>query len=347
MSAVTRYHPCLDGLRAIAIGLVLAAHAGLRVGRAGALGVDIFFVLSGYLITGLLVRERETYGSIELKAFYLRRALRLFPALLVLITVGALVLSFELHTPTRQLLLGGLVAGAYLTDVLSFTSSTVWAVWGNTWSLSIEEHFYLIWPPLLIFLLRSGRRSAAFLVVGAGALVGFATVMLLAVGSPTAGPARFYFQPQAHAGALLLGCVVALAPVAPRWTRHLAPASLVALAGVALLSPGPQNEVYFQVSIPAVWLLTGAMLLGLEFESLTARALALRPLRRVGVVSYGLYLYHQVVFLVVAQHLHAQRAVVLVVQLAVALLVAELSFRLLESPIRRYGHRSRQPLPTV
>ena len=269
----------------------------------------------------------------------MRRALRLTPALFLLLTVGALVVALEVHPSTRQLVEGSLIAGTYLTDVFTFTSSTAWAVWGNTWSLAIEEHFYLIWPPLLLLLLRGGGRSAARWLVGIAAVIGIATVMLLAVGSPGPGPARFYFQPQAHAGGLLVGCFVALLPQGPRWTRHVAPIALLALVLLALLSPGPQRVTYFQVAVPLTWLLTGALLFGLEHESVTSSRLGGWPFRRVGVVSYGIYLYHQVLFLVVARHVHARRSVVLAIELLVTLVVAELSFRLVESPIRARGHR--------
>jgi peptidoglycan/LPS O-acetylase OafA/YrhL len=338
VSAARGYRPSLDGLRAVAITLVMAEHAKLGVARAGGLGVDVFFVLSGFLITGLLTAEQTRSGRISFRAFYLRRASRLYPALIALVTVGGAVVAHEQKAPLRTLVKAGLIASTYLTDLFTFGHSTVWALWGQTWSLAIEEHFYLLWPPILLFLLRRASRRAAERWALAGAAVGAAAAVLLAVPGH-GGPPTFYFQPQAHAGALLLGCAVALRPRWPDWTRHLGGPALLLLLAVVVVSPSPVHVAYYRISLPVVWVLTAALLVGLENASRTARALAWEPWRLIGLVSYGLYLYHQLVFSVVARHLDASRPVLVATQVAVSLAVAAVSYHFLEAPIRQRGRR--------
>jgi peptidoglycan/LPS O-acetylase OafA/YrhL len=330
------YRPSLDGVRAVAIVLVMAEHAQVGLARAGGLGVDVFFVLSGFLITGLLAAEHQRAGRIRFGAFYLRRATRLYPALLALVTVGAAVVAAEQDTPLRTLVKAGLIAGAYLTDLFTFGHSSAWALWGHTWSLAVEEHFYLLWPPVLLLLLHRGSLRTARRWALAGAVVGALVAVVSAVPGP-AGPPSIYFQPQTHAGGLLLGCAVALVPHRPLWTRRLAAPALALLLLLVVASPSPVHARYFEVSLPLVWVLTAALLVGLEHPSRTAALLGWNPWRLVGLVSYGLYLYHQVVFLVVREHLHAGRHTVIAVQMLLSLAVAAASYRWLEAPIRRWG----------
>jgi peptidoglycan/LPS O-acetylase OafA/YrhL len=331
---LTGYRPSLDGVRAVAIALVMAEHAKIDLISAGGIGVDVFFVLSGFLITGLLTAEVEGSGRLGFKAFYVRRAARLYPALLALVVVGGLVLWRE-GVAARRLLEAGGIAGAYLTDLFSFGHSTVWALWGFTWSLSIEEHFYLLWPPVLYLLLRRGGRANAVRWAGVGAAAGAVAVVLLAVDG-TFGPPPLYFQPQAHVGGLLVGCALALAPRLPEWTRHLAGPSLVALLLLVLVSPSPLHATYFRL-LPLTWVLTGALIVGLNHPGRTAALLAWEPIRLVGVISYGLYLYHQLVFHEVARHLHTNRPTLILVEVAATLVVAAISYRFLESPVRARG----------
>ncbi|MCW2600194.1 MAG: hypothetical protein JWM02_2023 [Frankiales bacterium] len=338
VAIIGSYRPSLDGLRALAITLVMAEHAQIGLARAGGLGVDVFFVLSGYLITGLLAGEHARTQRIRFGAFYLRRATRLYPALLALVTVGGVVLWLELKTPWRHLAKAGLIAATYLTDLFSFGHGSTWALWGHTWSLAVEEHFYLLWPPVLLLLLRRGSRVAAKWWALAGAVAGVVVVVALAVPGH-AGPPTFYFQPHAHAGALLLGCAVALTPAWPAWSKNLTAPALLGLLALILVSPSPVHASYYRVSLPLAWLLTAALLVGLEAESGLSRALAWRPWRRIGVISYGLYLYHQLVFFVVGRHLTASHRAVVVTEFLVCFVVADLSYRFLEAPIRRRGQQ--------
>ena len=193
----------LDGIRAFAVLAVMADHTGLGFARAGYLGVDVFFVLSGYLITTILLDEQDRTGSISLRRFYGRRALRLYPAL-VLTCLLALIL-----TPGRVPGASILVALTYLQDIAISTGGwhTGFGLW-HTWSLAIEEQFYLLWPLAVILGARLGRR---FLIWVAALGAGYGVVALWVWFTPTSSPTSpVYFRPDARAGAILLGCLLAL-----------------------------------------------------------------------------------------------------------------------------------------
>jgi len=335
MSATREYRPALDGLRALAIAGVMAEHLHLTHVPAGGLGVDVFFVLSGYLITGLLVAERSKTGSLNLRAFYLRRVARLYPALLAVLVIGGVLVVADLGGSAGPVTRGGLIAGAYLTDLATYTHSTVWAIWGFTWSLAIEEHFYLIWPAIIFVVSRSGK-SLRGVAIACG-------IVALIIGEITAksggaGPAPAYFQPQTHAFGLLLGCALALTAV-PSWTKRLPLPALAGIVALMCFGPSATHASYLRVSVPVVAVLTAAVLAGLEHQPPVGKVLGWAPIRRVGVISYGLYLYHQVLFSEVNTHVHGGRLVHIVVGVLVALAVAEISYRFYESPIRSYGRR--------
>jgi peptidoglycan/LPS O-acetylase OafA/YrhL len=329
------YRPELDGVRAIAIAGVMAVHLALSFVHAGALGVDVFFVLSGYLITGLLVTEQSATGRIDLRAFYLRRVARLYPALLAMLVGAAIIEAVAFHASGSDIAFASLISATYVTDIVTYTHNTTWLLYAHTWSLSIEEHFYLIWPSGLA--LARGRR------INLGAVALCAAVVFLVFGCLLASPphqglARDYFQPQAHAFGILLGCFLALRPV-PRWARFFA---LPCLAGiVALIVAGPtSSDAYIHVGIPLAGLLTFGLIAGLEHSQLARQVLSVGPLRRLGVISYGLYLYHPFVFATMAKYIHVSHNALIVPQVIVALAIAELSYRFYESPIRARARHS-------
>jgi peptidoglycan/LPS O-acetylase OafA/YrhL len=152
------------------------------------------------------------------------------------------------------------------------------------------------------------------------------------------GPPSAYFQPQTHAFGLLLGCALAVS-TAPRWTRQLALPALIGIFAFMCIGPSAIHATYLRVSVPVVCVLTAVVLAGLEHEPPVGRVLGWAPIRRVGVISYGLYLYHQVMFSEVNEHVGGGRFVHIVVGVLVAIAVAEVSYRFYESPIRRYGRR--------
>src|SRR5580704_558230 len=208
MSVKMRYLPALDGLRAIAAMLVFLFHTGHLPG--GWVGVDIFFVLSGYLITSILLTEHERTGVINLRHFYGRRACRLLPALIIVIGV-AVVIAVCLRNKVRDIEIDAVAALFYVLDyryalMVNLTHATDLA---HLWSLSIEEQFYFLWPLTLIILLKTGTRRMAFrmtliliLVVAAWRVFMFAT---------RADPSiRIYFAFDTRVDELLIGCSLAL-----------------------------------------------------------------------------------------------------------------------------------------
>jgi len=313
------YRPALDGLRGVAIIAVLAWHIGIPgVTGAGQAGVTLFFVLSGFLITTILVEEHARSGRIALGRFYRRRAARLLPALLVLLA-AALVMVLLVRTE------GGVVA---ILASLFYVANWVQASQGNlfpiqhTWTLSIEEQYYIVWPLLLSLLLLMRRRWALYVV-----LVAF-------VGSTAL---RFYLAPwaedralwgtDARADALLAGCALALA-LTLRPMR--VPPAAFALAAVAF-------GVVVVVGTPPVLLAGGLTVISVSSAALvlgvttgTAGALAWAPLRWVGSISYGLYLWHPFLF----NAFPATPHLALVIP---AVLIAAASSRWIERPIIRWA----------
>src|SRR5262249_10444122 len=232
------YRPWLDGLRGLAILMVLAFHCRLLPG--GSLGVDIFFVLSGFLITSLLVEEWERRGTISFKHFYLRRALRLLPAFLLTLLACAVAIWIwgsreELATLGRE----SLVAICYISNWPALHQVGMPHL-GHTWSLSLEEQFYFLWPLLLwlmLWLRLPRRRLIAVLVAGivACAVLRFTLYRLNCVPGPekAANVLRLYMGLDTRADALLVGCVTGLLacwnwlPTSSRFRANIGAASVV------------------------------------------------------------------------------------------------------------------------
>lgn len=282
------YMPGLDGARALAIVLVVVSHIAPGVFLGGGLGVDLFFVLSGYLITGILVKERARTGTIRLKRFYLRRFIRLYPELLVVVAVMGAIGVF-LVPDRREFLVETIGAVTYTTvipfDVLQWSGSRVWT---HTWTLSIEELFYLVWPLLLIVSLRHAwvRWHASSLAIGLGVA---ALLVALAI-SLTSDPYPSVFF---RMGAMAIGGGCAMLPNRD-WFRSptVAWAGLVVfLAAVAASSF--DTVPYGLMFLPAA---VGATLLVVHLSTAETGPLVAfftkRPLVYVGQISYSWYLWH-------------------------------------------------------
>lgn len=274
----------LDGVRAMAVFLVLLFHGMGNKFPVGWIGVDIFFVLSGYLITGLLLREADR-DRIDLIAFYVRRAARLFPALLLTV-----VLCLAVSAPVT--LNDVLASVTYLADIARWRGHDVGAL-GHTWSLAIEEHFYLLWPLVLIFA-KTRRRIA--MACGIGLLLSLATMLILSPGSEQMAEST-YNAPHARMWELLSGCLLScLSPHIrrPRVTAWwgFAVAAFAALCLAVVAGGWPERTAYLMVA----GVVTAASLI-LLISVGGARLLALRPLPDVGLVSYGVYLFHFPIFL--------------------------------------------------
>ena len=273
--------------------------------------MNLFFVLSGYLITSLLLREREATGRIDLRSFYERRIRRLIPALVaVLIATGVLMAilgRFGDYLPQA------FVSFFYVSDVAKAIGYDLGYV-GHTWSLALEEQFYLIWPALLIFL---PRRFLAPAAIG-GIVVAVALQLLLVPGDVLA-----HFRPDVRADAVLWGCLIALVPVAvPRWA---AAASLIALFVVSFTFLWPY-AIGLSSVLSAVFIAGAATL---------APVLSARPLVRIGQISYGMYLWHAIPVGLFEKQTLAGNVLAMAAVVAITIALALASERWIEKPFRK------------
>ncbi|MGO4784648.1 acyltransferase family protein [Cryobacterium sp. W22_MBD10_FK3] len=288
--------PALDGVRAIGILLVFVHHMITPVAFGGHVGVDVFFVLSGYLITDILLRERKAHGGIRLKRFYFRRAARLYPALLVV--VAALLIPGALFAPSLgKYLLENVLAVTYTTPLaLEISGGAAWA-WRHTWSLGIEEMFYLVWPLLLMLVLGRGRAQGhlAGFAVGGGLALLLASVALEVAGQPGSLLLR--------SGGLFLGC--ALAIFLGRKQQVNVPA-IAAWSGLALIGASVAGATIFHPASAAPVLMTGVGSVVIIAHLVQNRGgvlagiLGWAPLAYLGRISYELYLWHYPLLIILA-----------------------------------------------
>jgi peptidoglycan/LPS O-acetylase OafA/YrhL len=265
------YKPALDGLRAIAAVAVVCVHTGVLHG--GALGVDVFFVLSGFLITGILAERPDTV------AFWVRRARRLYPALLTMLLVYVALAPLVLPAYAAGRWREAFFAGLYLTDY-----SILWgdrtSPLGHTWSLAIEEQFYLLWPLALPLLLRLKEPAKALAILWAGLTLARVAIFALYPDKPLA-----YYPLHAHSTGLVLGAALALGP-RPRFGW------LGAAILTALLPTTPTGAQIILWRIPLAEIGAALLVCDLVRETSLTRALSWEPLRKLGLISYGVYLWH-------------------------------------------------------
>ncbi|HEY6888082.1 MAG TPA: acyltransferase [Solirubrobacter sp.] len=340
MDTRLRYVPALDGLRALAVGAVVALHAGLGLALGGGVGVDVFFVLSGYLITSLLLGEQERHGRIDLGAFLVRRLRRLAPALVVMIAVVGLFAALAPLELSDQFdypgLAGSLViAGSYTANLGIITGVAAGPMF-HTWSLGVEMQFYLLWP---VFVMRMTARRASprtlLATIGAAiAAVAVWRVLLLHVGEAT----HVLYGLDTRADPLLAGAAVAILARAGRLPStalaRLAPVALLILAAVVVLAPSVTQLVYGGYLLIDV---CGAILVAhLAAGRLTVlRPLAWRPLVYAGTLSYSIYLWHFPVFhALTASTLGLSRGPSIVVRVALTFILAAASYHLVENRLR-------------
>jgi peptidoglycan/LPS O-acetylase OafA/YrhL len=295
-SDVIRYRPDLDGLRAIAVLSVVFFHLSKSVVPGGYLGVDMFFVLSGYLITAIIWREVQA-GQFSIVRFYDRRIRRIIPALFLLLAATTLVsaillLPADLVGYSRSLL-ATLVFAAnvyFWRDTDYFSAAAEQKPLLHIWSLGVEEQFYILFPLILILLARYWPQRALYGIAALAAVSLAVNVFALFVGG---GLPAFFLLP-ARAWELGLGAVVALLPA--HAAPHAATAGLMALVGALLVAVGmlhPLESLWIvPAAIPAVIGTAFLVLAGQHDSSPISRMLSLRPLVFVGLVSYSLYLWH-------------------------------------------------------
>jgi peptidoglycan/LPS O-acetylase OafA/YrhL len=346
------YSPGLDGLRALAVLGVVAYHLAPGGLPGGFLGVDVFFVISGYLITSLIVRERNREGRTKLSSFWMRRIRRLYPAIVVLVIVLVPVTSLW-DTPalvsSRPTFLMGLF---YMTNWwFIFHHVPYFQTFGppplllHLWSLAIEEQYYLIWPPLLVLLLRWQRpnRVAGLALVGA---IGSAVLMILlyhGAGSVN----RVYYGSDTHAAGLLLGSALGLLVPPYRLPRHIGTrtrkildrSGTAALVGLLLLAflAGQGDAFTWRGGLLLAVLLTGiVVVVGAHPATRLSKGLAISPLRWLGTRSYSVYLWQWPVVVLTLRSgaLPMSGTQAVVVRIAAIVVISEASYRFVERPFR-------------
>ena len=322
----------------------------------GYIGVDVFFVISGFLITGLLVRERAAKGRIALGGFWARRARRLVPALALVVVACSAAAAFVGGDVLVGLGLQVLGAATFCSNWLfiaqgsNYFDASTPELFRNLWSLAVEEQFYLVWPLAMLLLLRVPGRAVRAGIAGAMAIASAIAMALLA----TDGPTRVYYGTDSHSFGLALGAALAFVlearftgeeGLAARPTRIALPfVGAGALAGIlaiaALLPEGAPVAIHGGLALTAV--LTALAILGATAQgSWLGRGLDTAVLRWIGERSYGLYLWHWPVLVLFAAGLPAAVPswVAPVAALGTTLVAATVSYRYLEVPVRRLGLR--------
>jgi peptidoglycan/LPS O-acetylase OafA/YrhL len=359
------YNPALDGIRGIAVGAVLLFHGGFSWARGGYLGVSTFFTLSGFLITSLLISERQGTGTIRLTAFWARRLRRLFPAsavTLVGISLSAVLVDQMWERSLRGDVLAALFQVAnwrFLFEDRSYgelfaTPSPVL----HFWSLAIEEQFYWVFPLLAagVFAVTKGSLKA-FGGVLAGLLVG-SGVLTLVLGQDSR--TAIYYATPVRMGEILVGALLAVGLAlgmtrgeTVRWGAAVAGIGALAVTAWCWWNIGQDSPRLYEGGLLVYAFVSGALVLSATVPGPVRSLLAFEPLRLLGVVSYGVYLYHWPIFLMLdSGRTGLEGRTLFAARLAATLAVAIASYFLLERPIRRGWRpperlRPRLPMPAL
>lgn len=335
-----QHRPDIDGLRALAVIPVVLYHAGVTGLPGGFVGVDVFFVISGFLITSILVRDLEDgTPRFSLADFYVRRIRRIFPALMTVLLATAILAIFILLPRDFDDLGKSLVASALFASNIFFHRQAGYFDADahtkpllHTWSLAVEEQFYLVFPLLLLLLFRLGWRR---LNVRRTLMVLFVLSFAWSLWQLRVAPSAAFYLAPARGWELLLGALVALGAF-PLLRRGVA--EIAALLGISLLTFGYlhiTSQSPFPGFLALLPCLGAALLIHAGRDTLVTRVLASRPLVAVGAISYGLYLWHWPL-LVLARHwsLSPLTALETAAVVCVAVALAMLSLRYIEAPFR-------------
>lgn len=367
--------PALDGIRGIAVMVVVIYHLFGTVLRGGYLGVDMFFVLSGFLITSLLAREKLTTGRIVLRKFWLRRARRILPAAVVVLLVttavggplagdSAVALPRQFFTTLFFVNNWGQIAASS-----SYFAESGTELCAHYWSLAVEEQFYVLWPFLIFVLLwQAGRSSGgtsdddasrlrrAAVITGALGAASFALMVTLY--HPAEDPSRVYYGTDTHSFGLLVGAIVALLLCNPSreadsdsWPsrtgatrRMLRLSGAVGLLGILVLCiflPDTSPVTYRGGLLLASLATAGIIAAVVQGSEVLCAVLSVAPLRRLGELSFSLYLWHWPVMIVAEQVVRRESPgwMTSLAALVISLVLSEASYRWVETPFRRRGFR--------
>ncbi len=353
-----RYVPALDGVRALAVLAVMAFHLGLGWAPGGLLGVGVFFTLSGYLITDLLLGQHESTGSLQMLDFWRRRARRLLPALFIVLAVvaGWVALLQRAQLPALR---GAMVAAiGYVSNWwLIGQHSSYFAQFGppsplgHLWSLAVEEQFYLLWPWLLWLGLRlvRGRPESTrryLLAAGALALAMASIAEMVALYHPGYDPTRVYDGTDTRAFALLIGAALAFgcpsrgrrAGIGPgrQWALDGAGIAGLVVIGLLIWRTTQYSPFLYRGGMVALSVATAAVLWAVASPgSHLGKVLGAQPLRWLGVRSYGIYLWHYPIIVLTTPANGASSAARAAVQVIASVTAAALSWHFIEEPVRR------------
>ncbi|MFJ2753998.1 acyltransferase family protein [Nocardioides sp. NPDC087217] len=335
----------VQGLRAVAVGLVIAGHAGLSGFEGGFVGVDVFFVLSGFLITTLLLRETDRSGRVSISQFYARRARRILPAatatMLVVLTYSAIVLP---QTRTDQIAGDAGWAAVFLANVhfakeaVDYFNNAAPSPFQHYWSLSVEEQFYVVWPLLVLavalWIPKHHRRRAITALAALVAVVSLAWSLHATAADPTTA----YFSTPARAFELAAGAL--LACVAGRLTRIKKPyAAALGIAGVGTLVYATTNfseATHFPGWHALVPVLATVALLVAGPATPTGWLLSKQPLRYLGDISFSLYLWHWPILILAPEAIPGGGVRQLLIMLALILAASAASYHWIEMPFQRH-----------
>jgi peptidoglycan/LPS O-acetylase OafA/YrhL len=341
----------LDGVRGLAALAVVLYHAGVSWLPAGFLGVDVFFVVSGFLITALLVSERERSSETDLAQFWLRRARRLLPVLVLVLIVTTVYAAIMLQGTLGQHLHDVLMAAVYFTNwdlilrgVSYFEMFERPSQLRHLWSLAVEEQFYIVWPVLFALVMRFLNLRWLWCIIVAFAVI--SVLWMIVLFTPGADPSRVYFGSDPRAFTILIGVAVGLIwkPWRFSWgTSFGVMMDVIALLGLAMIvvimAIGRHwSEWMYPWGLLAISM--GAIVL-VAFVgrpgSMVGRALEIAPLRWLGQRSYSIYLWHWPVMLALQWEFNfiPNTITIVVAALLATFILSELSYRLVEAPMRR------------
>jgi peptidoglycan/LPS O-acetylase OafA/YrhL len=331
------YNSSLDGLRAIAIFLVLLTHANFQLGSNGILGVDIFFALSGFLITTLLLEEFHKRRDISLKAFYVRRTFRLFPALYVVLFFTFLYSLFFAQTSFVPSIRNEIISSFFYVNNISWVLGldNKGYILGHTWSLAVEEQFYLIWPFLLLYALyKKYLKLAAIILI----LFIFGILFLKISGNISSLGSALLHE------SIYIGCLAAIIRylnIEIAIPDLLAIISLIFLLFIGIFPIKWYYDIYESGGRGIISLISSLVILSLlKFpQGYTYKLLSFSPLVFIGKISYSLYLWHVPVFRLFKYHSTLPPMLSFIFKFVVTFLLAIISFYFLEKKAIRFGRK--------
>ena len=352
-----RYIHSVDGLRAVAVIAVLLYHLGIDWIPGGFLGVDLFFVISGYVITGLILDSIEKSGGLDLRAFYLSRIRRLVPALIAMVVLTTLYVGVYAPETVRR----------FLNDLpFVFTGSMNWALVNreqdyfeaigrppllqHTWSLAVEAQFYLVWPLVLLFVLRYfGKKNISFVALAIALASGIALFLYsVQIDIKESAVSHVYFGTDTHSIGLFLGAALAVSWKPQNLTKEITKRAqdFVDLIGVfgflgllsAFLFINESDPTLYRIAFPLTALFGCATLISvIHPASRFAPILSTRPALWIGERSYGIYLWHWIVFQLTRPSIDlvGDDWALYSLRVLIVFALADISYRYIETPIRR------------